>query len=347
MSCLQELWELMEFQEGNGTLTSRTEEFLNFCMNETVEGNTSQTVEPSVTGPETNMSDYQYSSGYMVDDVSECAAGFTAFKNHFWYILSYPDVELPDELDNVHISLSIFNDDEDDNEDEDEDDYEDDDKDDYEDEDEDEDDYEDEDEDDYEDDYEDDDEDDDDNDCICVHHQSISIPCHLDYIYEHAEEYSRFSSNIRECLVAIDDAWKTQDCYKDTLEFSSSLIQAESFAQALCYAQEIRKVIGHCLNPSVKDLDATLRRVCNWTTQIQKEATRHRSHVLKVEDSARRAEPLLARWSHHVRDIGFHNSFPVQVVNINFQILPSCFQASFIMRPILMSAIKYELVNPL
>ena len=263
----------MEFQEKNGILTFGTEEFLTFCINQTVEGNTSQTAESSLTDLQTNMSDLQ-SSWLPVEDLSECAAAFTEFKTHFQYILSYPDVELPDDLDNVHRTYSLLNDDE----------------------------------------YE----DIDDDDCPCIHDQSISLPCHLDYVYEHAEEYSNFESNVRECLVAIDDAWTTQYCYEDTLELSSSLIQVKSFAEALCYAQEIRKVIEQCPNPSSKDLDATLRRACEWTRNVKKNATRNKDHVLKVEDSARRAEPLLIRWRDHVLDIWIHNSFPVQVVNVNF-----------------------------
>ena len=263
----------MEFQEKNGILTSGTEEFLTFCVNQTVEGNTSQTVEPSVTDIQTNMSDLQ-SSWISVDDLSECAAAFTEFKTHFQYILSYPDVELPDDLDNVHRTYSLLNDD----------------------------------------DYE----DIDDDDCPCIHDQSISLPCHLDYVYEHAEEYSNLKFFGRECLEAIDDAWTTQYCYEDTLELSSSLIQAKSFAEALCYAQEIRNVIKQCLNPSAKDLDATLRRVCEWTRNVKKKATRNKDHLLKVEDSARRAEPLLIRWRDHVLDIGIHNSFSLQVIIVNF-----------------------------
>ena len=76
---LEELWELMLFEERKDMPTS-TENFLKFCMNQMVENNT----------------------WLPVDDVSECTAAFTKFKNHFWYILSYSEVKLPDELHNLH-----------------------------------------------------------------------------------------------------------------------------------------------------------------------------------------------------------------------------------------------------
>ena len=235
---LEELWELMYFQEENGILTSRTENFLKFCMNQTVENNT----------------------WLPVDDVSECAAEFTEFKNHFRYILSYPEVKLP----HAHGRYGLPNDDDHD----------------------------------------------DDNGCTCIHDPSIPIPCHIEYFDENRDSENRDEGW---CFLAVNDTWKTQDCYNDTLELSSSLIQATSFAEALCYAQEISKVSQLCRTDW-----ATLRWFCHWTSDIKKKATRSKDRVLKVEDSARRTEPLLIRWRDHVLDIGFHNSFPVQVVNVNF-----------------------------
>ena len=270
---LEELWELMEFQEENGILTSRTEGFLKFCMNQTVEGNTSQ------TEPRTNMSNSQ-SKWLQVDDVSECAAAFTEFKNHFRHMMSYPYVELPDEF-NIHRTFGLLNEADDDH----------------------------------------------DNDCSCIHNYSISIHCHIEYFTENRDKYREYRSDERNCLQAVDYAYSVQDCYKDTLGLSSNLIQAESFAEALCYVQEIRKVIEHCLNPLAKDLDTTLRRVCLWTRQIRKEATRSKSHLLKVEDSARRAEPLLLRW--HAHHMYIYYFFTVKVVNFYFQILPSRFRSFF------------------
>ena len=161
-----------------------------------------------------------------------------------------------------------------------------------------------------------------DNDCSCTHNQSISIPCHLEYFAENRDKYSEYSDESG-CFLAVDDAWKTQDCYKDTLQLSSSLIQATSFAGALCYAQEIRNVSELCRKDWVKDLDTNIRQLCHWVRLDIEKVMRGKDHLLKVEDSARRTEPLLIRWRDHVLDIGFHNSFSLQVINVSFQNLPS------------------------
>ena len=276
-SLLEDVWELMEFQEENLMLTSRTEEFLTFCVNQTMEGITSQLV----MDPQDNVSDSQ-STWIQVHNLSECAAAFTDFKNHFRYIVHYPEVELPDELDNVHRAYGLDDDDDDD---------------------------------------------DDDNDCACSYDETILFPCQLTFDYQYKDEYSKYPQETG-CFRAIDDTWMISECYLETLELSSNLIQATSFATALCYAKELRKVYELCHVSYAQDLDAALRDVCNFTQLTNEKATHSKDHVLKVEDSARRCEPLLIRWRDHVVDIGIHNSFPLQVIyGISTFFLSFCLRA--------------------
>ena len=273
-SLLEELWELMDFRQDYFRLTSGTEEFLTFCINQTAVSNMTQTVETSITNSEINTS-YSELTWLHVDNLSECAAAFTDFKNHFRYILSFPHVEFPNDLRNLHRAYGL-----------------------------------------------DDNAPIGDDGCACIHDETQSFPCHFDFHYPDDVDHWTFRSDDEIwCFETVDEAWKIHKCYQSTLELSFSLLQVTSFAGAVCHSEQIKKVFQLCRNPWAKSVDVRLKQDCDWVRLTNEKATRSKDHVLKVEDSARRAEPLLIRWRDHVVDIGIYNSFPVQVFHGNFLLI--------------------------